>query len=337
MEIFAVIMAGGSGERLWPLSTPLRPKQFVTLFGGKPLIRHALDRLAGLVPVENVLVVTAKTLVGATREALPSLPKANVLAEPCLRNTAPAIALACAEVRRRGGGDAVVAVLTADHLIGPDRAFRATLKKAARLAAVSDSVVTIGIRPTFPSTGFGYIDAASEPPSFVEKPDAKTARRFLKRGTYLWNSGMFIFREGVMERALRAFAPDVARLLDARRPLALYPSIKAISIDYAVMEKLRGLKVVPASFHWDDVGAWDSVADKLGVDRDGNAFRGEVAALDTTGSLVVSEPGTVTAVMGLKDVVVVNTGKVTLVMDRRSAQGVKKLVALASGLDSARR
>ena len=327
MNVFAVIMAGGSGERLWPLSTPERPKQFVTLFGGRPLIRHAADRLAGFVPPGNVLVVTAKSLVAQTRKALPALPAKNILAEPCRRNTAPAVALATREVKRRGGADAVCCILTADQLMEPAAAFRKALKKAAAVAAKDRKIVTLGIRPTYPATGFGYIDSAAEPPRFVEKPDAKTAARFLKKGTYLWNSGMFIFRADVMEAALRAHSPGTARLLDARDWRALYPSLESISIDYAVMEKTKDIAVVPAAFDWDDVGSWNSVQGRFAHDADGNTCLGRAAVHGAKNALVVSTDDHLTAVLGLEDVVVVHTDRATLVCAKSKAQEVKKLLS----------
>lgn len=326
MNVFAIIIAGGSGERLWPLSTPERPKQFVTLFGGKPLIRHAMDRLAGFVPDGNVLVVTAKSLVAQTKKALPSLPPGNILAEPCRRNTAPAVALATREAMRRGGADAVCCILTADQLMEPETEFRKVLKRAVPLAFRNRKIVTIGVRPTYPATGFGYIDTESDPPRFVEKPDAKRAARFLKKGSYLWNSGMFIYRADVMESALRDFAPDTARLFDARDWRKIYPSLESISIDYAVMEKTGDIAVVPASFRWDDVGSWNSVPERFEHDRDGNTRIGKTAVYDARGSVVISTPEHLTALVGLKDVVVVHTDRVTLVCAKSKAQDVRKLV-----------
>ena len=329
MKVFAVIIAGGSGERLWPLSTPEHPKQFVTLFGGKPLIRHAMDRIAGIVEPSEVLVVTAKPLVSQTRKALPALPKANILAEPCRRNTAPAIALAVREVKKRGGSDAVCCILTADHLVDPESEFRQALRQAIAVAVKERKIVTLGIRPTYAATGFGYIDIAANPPRFTEKPDARKAARFLKRGTYLWNSGMFIFRVDVMESELRAFAPDAARLLDAGNWKAIYSSLESESIDYAVMEKTKELAVVPAEFRWDDVGSWNSVPNRFEHDADDNTCLGKTAVYDTKGSVVVSTPDHLAAVVGLKDVVVVHTNKVTLVCAKSKAQDIKRLLAKA--------
>ena len=327
MKLFAVIIAGGSGERLWPLSTSERPKQFVTLFGGVPLIAQAVERVDGMIAPENVLVVTGEALVAQTVAALPKLPRANILGEPCRRNTAAAVALAVREVRARAGDDAVIAILTADHLIEPAAAFRSTLAKAVDRAFNDRRIVTIGIRPTYAATGFGYIDAAAEPPRFVEKPDRARAEEFLRAGHFLWNSGMFIFRADVMAAELAALAPSAARLLDAADWRALYPELESISIDYAVMEKTAAIAVVPSEFEWSDVGSWSAVADRFGRDGDGNTLLGDVTALDTTGTLVVAEKGRRVAVLGLADAVVVETGTATLVASASKLDRMRALVA----------
>lgn len=326
MNAYAVIMAGGGGERLWPLSRGGEPKQFFSLFESKPLIRHAADRLKGLFPAERILVVTAKSFVRRTRKELPELPSANIIAEPCRRNTAPAVALATREVAKRGGNDAVCCILTADHLIKPVGAFQSALRRAIRRAEKGGAIVTLGIKPTFPATGYGYINAASKPIRFTEKPDAKTAAKFLKQGTYYWNSGMFVFRTDTMSAALREFAPEVARLLDARRPLALYPDLKPISIDYAVMEHYDRIQVIPASFRWSDVGTWKSVSEQLPVDRDGNAVIGRAKLIDVRDSLVISDDGHLTAVLGLDNVVVVHTPEATFVCAKDRSEDVRKLL-----------
>ena len=198
--IFAIILAGGSGERFWPLSSPKRPKQFLKIFGGKSLIRQAMERVLPVVPVANIIVITAKTLAAATRAELPELPRENVILEPCRKNTASAIATALGEVLRRGGEDALAITLTADQLMKKPGVFRSLLVKSLGVAARKDVIVTLGVKPTYPATGFGYIDR--ERKIFVEKPDATTAARSLKSGKYLWNAGMFIFRAGALAAIL---------------------------------------------------------------------------------------------------------------------------------------
>lgn len=353
---YAIIIAGGSGERLWPISTEKRPKQFVRVFGGKELIRHAVDRLAGLIPPERTLVITARRLVGLTRRTLPQIPAANVIGEPCRRDTAPAVAVACALVKRFGGADAVGCILTADHLMTPERLFRATLRDAILAASLTDSIVTMGIEPTCAETAYGYIEggasvdlgtktAFSRVRRFVEKPDAHTAERYLATGRFLWNSGMFIWRARTMEAAFSRAAPDLAALIPALSnarsiPAALrrlYPSLRTISIDYAVMEKTDSILVAKSEFAWDDVGSWRSLANHFPADAQGNVCLGSCALRDVGGSIVVSPNDHLTAVMGLKDVVVVHTPQATLVCSRARAHELKALLHNAAGGLAARR
>ena len=262
-EFYAVILSGGSGERFWPLSTPDRPKQFLTVFGGKSLIRQSVDRLAGLVPPERILVITAASLAKATRRELPMLPRANVVSEPCRRDTAAAVATACGLVERRGGESAVAAILTADQLMGNVAAFRRVLADAARAAAATDDIVTMGVTPDYPATGFGYIqvgEAANlktatvfhKARKFVEKPDEATARRYLASKRYVWNAGMFVWKVSTMKAALAQGAPALADLAaavaDRRHSVSrtletTYPGLPRISIDYAVMEKVSNILV----------------------------------------------------------------------------------------------
>ncbi|MBO7482495.1 MAG: mannose-1-phosphate guanylyltransferase [Kiritimatiellae bacterium] len=344
-ESYAVILAGGNGERLWPLSTPGRPKQFVDLFGGKPLIRHAVDRLEGLIPPERVLVITAERLVALTREALPGVPAENIIGEPCRRDTAAAVAVACGLVMRLGGPDAVGCILTADQLIDPAEKFRRTLGDAIEAAAKTGAIVTMGIVPTYPATGFGYIESGAqadlgtatrfdEVVRFVEKPDAATAERYLATGRFSWNAGMFIWKASAMKAEFEANAPDIAKLIgkvaesaDVAGTLASeYPSIRAISVDYAVMEKTRNILVAKSEFGWDDVGSWLAIPGRFGSDGEGNTRIGRTAVLGTSGSIVVSDGSHLTAVLGMEDVVVVHTADATLVCPKSRLGELKSLV-----------
>ena len=345
MNAYAIIMAGGNGERLWPLSTPQNPKQFVSLFGGKALIRHAADRLEGLIPPERIFVVTAKRLQAMTRKALPHIPKENIVAEPCRRDTAAAVAVACGLVKRHGGDGAVGCVLTADHLMTPEAEFRKTLKDAIAAASSNDAIVTLGIRPDYPATGFGYVECAAKISSrgktefhkvvrFVEKPDEKTAKRYLRTGRFLWNSGMFIWRAEVLEAAFASAAPDIAPLISkvarSRGVNALlereYGAIRAISFDYAVMEHIGSILVGKCSFKWDDVGSWLSVAGHFPKDERGNVIIGSGVLYDVADSIAVGCDGRVTALLGVKDVVVVDTGRATLVCAKDRVQDIRKLL-----------
>lgn len=322
MNVYGVILAGGSGERFWPVSHEGCPKPFVDIFGGKTLIRHAFERLHGVIKPENTLVITAKRYTALVRKSLPELPKKNVLGEPCRRDTAAAVALATGLVRKRGGDDAVVCILTADHLMSPEESFRKALSAAIARAQEATEIVTIGIEPTRPETGFGYLDPLKK--RFVEKPDLKTAKRYVKSGRFLWNSGMFVFRVRTMAEALSAHAPDFLPLV--RKPTtAIYPSLPKISIDYAVMEKIANLGVVRGSFRWNDVGTWDALSSILGSDSCGNTFLGASSCLDVKDSIIVSDGSAPTVVIGLKDVVVVHTSRGTLVCAKDRVQDIKKL------------
>ena len=347
-EAYAVILAGGRGERFWPLSTRQRPKQFLTLFGGKPLLAQAVERLEGLIPLERTLVITSDDLVPLTRQTVPGLPAANVIGEPCGRDTAAACALACALVERRDP-DGVVCILTADQIMKDVPAFRQTLADTIAVATAHDVIATIGIVPTAPATGFGYIraakafDAATATPfmhveRFVEKPDLATAQSYLAAGCYFWNAGMFIWRVSVMRQALAAFAPELDVLCGrivaapAGQEMATvavaYPDLKRISIDYAVMEHARNLIVARGEFGWDDVGSWTSAADHLPLDADGNAAMGRYHTLDAAGNVVIAAEGQTVVLLGVEDLVVVQSGGVTLVCSKARAQDVKKVLPL---------
>jgi len=347
-EFYAVVLSGGSGERFWPLSTPDRPKQFLSVFGGKSLIRQSVDRLAGLVPPERILVVTGAAMVKATRRELPELPRANIVAEPCRRDTAAAVASACGVVERRGGADAVAAVLTADQLMRDVDAFRRVLADAVRAARETDAIVTMGVTPNHPATGFGYIEVGASAEvgtvtpffrarRFVEKPDAATAKRYLRSGKYVWNAGMFVWKVAVMKRALVDGAPGLAILeaavadranAPARAMEVLYPQLPRISIDYAVMEKAKNILVSRGEFGWDDVGTWSSADRHLATDARRNVLKGDVAVLDVSDTVAISDAGAPKiALLGVKDLVVVATRDSVLVADKGRVQELKKLLA----------
>ena len=351
---YAVIMAGGSGERFWPLSTGARPKQFVTLFGGKPLIRHAVDRLEGLVPPERILIVTSAALAAASREACGNLPPENVIGEPCRRDTAAACALSCGLVAARDP-EGVAAILTADQIMADAPAFRQILADSFAAAAASDAIVTIGVEPDHPATGFGYIEGGESVDfgtatrflrarRFVEKPDAETARRYLAAGNYRWNAGMFIWRVRTMRAAISAHAPDLLPLVDvpakASSPSALdaalaelYPTLRKISVDYAVMEKCSNIVMATGAFGWDDVGSWPSIEKHFDRDADGNVAIGRVESLDSARNIVVSHggDGRLVALLGCEDMVVVQTEKATLICPKAQSQRIKELVRQLGG------
>ena len=352
-NFYAVILSGGSGERFWPLSTPERPKQFLTVFGGKSLLRQAVERLRGLVPPERILVVTAESLAAATKKELPELPAGNIVAEPCRRDTAAAVATACGVVEARGGENAVAAILTADHIMRDKAAFRKVLADAACAAAKTGCIVTMGVAPDCPATGFGYIRVGgpvktgtttkfSSAEKFVEKPDLATARRYLASGKYVWNAGMFVWSVSTMKKALLENVPGLAILeatvASARTPRRIqkalatyYPQLPKISIDYAVMERVRYMLVSRSAFGWDDVGTWSSASRHLPLDACRNVSKGDVALLDVADSTVIST-GPRIAAMGVEGLVVVATKDSVLVADKSRAQDLKKLLAKAKAV-----
>ena len=321
----AVILAGGSGERFWPLSTPEKPKQFLRVFGGESLIRQSVLRLQGLVPASDVFVVTSKDLVAATRRELPELPRENVLGEPMRRDTGAAVALGVGVAGRED--DAVVGFFPADQMVTNVKAFARCVKQAVSKARKSDSVVTLGIRPEYPATGFGYVDPKSG--RFVEKPDERKARAYLKKG-YLWNAGMFIARAATFRAAFAAHAPELARLAsmtEAPSAAALanvYESLPRISFDFAVMEKLPRVEVVAADCGWDDVGSYGAFDRYFPHDTRGNVREGPCTVVEADGNICIARSARI-SLLGVKNLVVVTTPDAVLVADKSRLGEIKKL------------
>ena len=346
---YAVIMAGGIGSRFWPQSRQERPKQFLQVFGEATLIQNTVARLQGLVPAERCLVVTNRRYAEQTAEQLPAVPPENVLAEPIARNTAPCIAYAAAKLLARDP-DATMIVLPADHLIRNVRRFHEVLAVAVGKAQEPGALVTIGINPTHPETGYGYIqfdaseagDNGADAPrafpvrTFAEKPDLATAERFLDSGDFLWNSGMFAWRADTIMEQFRQHLPDahaafepVQRAVGTEREAAAvaeaYAESPRISIDYGVMERAERVYVVPGSFGWNDVGDWRAVYDLSEKDEAGNALHGNVIVHDASRCLVQGKDRLVVLV-GVHDTVVVETDDALLVCNRESTQQVKNVV-----------
>ena len=347
-KAYAIVIAGGEGRRLWPLSSPDFPKQFVSVFGGTPLIRQAIDRLKGLIPSERILIVTAAKFVPLTRKTLPEIPATNIIGEPCRRDTAGAVAIACALVKRLGGDDAIGCILPSDQLINPVSSFQVALKDAISAAANSNAIVTLGIQPDRGATEYGYIECDGEANlktktlfcrvrRFIEKPDERTALRYLKAKRYLWNAGMFIWSVKTLERAFADHAPDIGKII---APLAscknlpaslrrIYPGIRSISFDYAVMEKISEILVAKCSFDWDDAGSWHSLAKQLPADENGNIVIGDVTLCETTSSTAISTNRHTVAIAGLKDVIVIHAPTATLVMSKKSVKNAKAIAEKA--------
>ncbi|MCA9101022.1 MAG: mannose-1-phosphate guanylyltransferase [Pirellulales bacterium] len=347
--LYAVIMAGGSGTRFWPESRAECPKQLLDLAGNKTMIQATVDRLAGLIPEENVLVATSARLAEAMREQLPQLPPQMILGEPCKRDTAPCIGLAAIYLGR-DDPDAVMAVMPADHVIQPTAKFQEAVQQAVALVQSSPQrIVTFGITPTYAAESFGYIQrgAALDAPGgeapafrvsrFREKPDAATARQYLESGDFYWNSGIFVWRTATIMDALRQHQPDMyerlGRIADAwdtpERDAVLageFEAIKPISIDYAVMEQASDVAVIEAPFEWDDVGSWRSIARLRGSDDDGNTVSGRHVGVRTTGCIIRSSGDHLIATMGLEDCIVVHTPRATLVANKNDEESVRQLV-----------
>jgi mannose-1-phosphate guanylyltransferase/mannose-6-phosphate isomerase len=342
----ALILAGGSGTRFWPLSRKNRPKQLLALEGDRTLLRDTVERLQPLVPPEAVWVCTTRALAGAVRRELPEVPPAQVLLEPEGRNTAPAIGWSVRslpEEARRG----VVAVLPADHRVGDPAAFRDTLARAAQAVAADDRVMTLGVTPRWPETGYGYLELADPAPGiqgagglrrvrrFVEKPTLANAERFVASGNYLWNAGIFVFRGTTFLDVLAGLQPELARGLEEiaaepQRVEEIYRRLPADSIDYAVMEKLDDITTLPLDCGWSDLGSWSALDEVLPRDAAGNTGRGDSVAVDAGGNLLFADAGLI-AVLGVRDLVVVRTGDAVLVMPKERAQEVRQIVAELAG------
>ena len=341
--LWAVIMAGGSGTRFWPLSRRHRPKQLLPFASGGSLLRAAVDRVLPLVGPERVWVVTAAEMAAATRAQLADLPAEHVLVEPQGRDTAACVGWAAWRLAAERD-DAVMAMLPADHLVDGE-ALRDALRLSARAARELGGLITLGVRPRSPETGFGYLQVGDEVPlagggrvrrvvRFVEKPPRAAAEAMLADGGYLWNAGMFVWTAASIRAAIRTHVPELAGRLDELMQEArgggeeaalarLYPLLPRISIDYGVMEKASEVWAVPVDFAWSDVGSWEGLAEVMGG-PEGVRF-GDVLGIDSDGAVLVSD-GPFVAALGVPGVVVVATGDAVLVLPRSASQRVREIV-----------
>ena len=344
--MFVSVLAGGSGTRLWPLSRTNHPKQFLRLTGDRSLLQETIDRVLPLVPIQQIAVVTEHTQAAEVARELPDLPPANILAEPLQRGTATALGLAALWVQRQNPREVIVS-LHSDHLIGDPDAFRQTLLAAVEAASDGRHLLTLGIRPTEPATSYGYIRVGQpiapagsltyyRVDEFVEKPDRPRAERYLADGSYLWNSGIFVWRVDTFLQRFAELLPDTFKRLqeiaaeldrpDGKEALArIYPTIQSQTIDVGIMERADNVAVIPAAFPWSDVGSWAELLEVLPADSEGNVVRGTHIGLDTQRSLIFALTKPV-ATIGLSDLVIVDTPDVLLVCPRDRAQAVKQLV-----------
>jgi mannose-1-phosphate guanylyltransferase len=343
-QLHAILLAGGSGSRFWPASRRARPKQFLRIVGERAMLAETRMRLDGLVAPERTWVVTTRAQAAEAAAALPELAPSQFLIEPCARNTAAAIAMAALHVAARDP-DALQVVLPADHVIRPRSAFQATLRAACETVRTSadEPLLVFGIHPSYAATEFGWIkssgvervvDAAAVHvvERFVEKPPLARAKQFLEEGGYFWNSGMFLWSSRAITRALDEHAPAVRAALSGPHDTAqfehAYAQLPPVSIDVAVFERARGVRMLPIDYFWSDVGAWDALAGVHPADERGLVSAGGAAlsALDSKDCIAYGESGSLIALVGVQDLIVVRSGEVTLVCRRDRAQDVKTLV-----------
>ncbi len=339
-------MAGGKGERFWPKSRSSFPKQFLSLTtDGKTMLQHTVERLLPLVELGDVYIVTNQDYVEIVKTQLPGLPQENILAEPVARNTAPCIGLAAAVIRSKYE-DAVMLVLPSDHLIKYTEMYVDTLRQAIDLAQEGENLVTLGITPTYPETGYGYINFVRDEANkqrgiykvnrFVEKPDIDTAKEYLGSGQYLWNSGMFIWKLSTILEKFRQFMPDTyAGLVKIQQAVGqkqfdsvlktCFSGFRSESIDYGILEKAENIYTIPGTFGWDDVGSWLSLERINRTNEFGNMVQGDVVTIKTKNTTIVGGSKLIAAV-GLEDMVIVDTEDALLVCAKDAAQDIKKVI-----------
>ncbi|MGH7457976.1 MAG: mannose-1-phosphate guanylyltransferase [Longimicrobiaceae bacterium] len=334
--LWVMVLAGGVGSRFWPLSTPERPKQLLSLGSERPLICDTVERAALLAPKERIRLLAGESLGAALLPAVPGLDGSNLWAEPAARGTGPVLVWAAFRAHQRDPG-AVMVSLHADHVISPPERFAEDVRAAVRLANEYRRLFTIGVPPNRPETGYGYIRTGDtleggegfRVAEFVEKPDRKRAERYLAAGGYWWNTGIFVWRVADLLEEVRVHTPEIApqlELLEKGRDDAFFERVTPVSIDEGVLERSGRVGVVRANFRWDDAGAWDSLFRTSTPDEDGNVVVGAAHAVDTTGSVLFAEDGPVVT-FGVDDLIVVRAAGITLVTRPERAPGLKELLA----------
>jgi len=344
---YAVIMAGGSGTRFWPRSRKNRPKQLLNITGDEILLKKTIDLITPIIPASRITIVTTLLQADSVKNTVSQIPKDNIIIEPFGKNTAPAIGIASLFIEKKDTKDAVMVVLPADHYIEDTKTFHKIIMAGAAQASQKDCIVTIGIPPRGPETGYGYIEAGEKidaekgiyaVASFHEKPDLRTAERFIEQGTFYWNSGIFIAKTATMLKEIKEYLPhNYQGLMNIQTALgtdeesnvinSTYKEMEAISIDYGVIEKSKRVFMIQGDFGWNDVGSWPSAAQYWPKDSDNNAFIGELIGLDSSECIVYS-PKKPVALLGVKDLVIVEDEDALLICTKERAQDVKKIVEI---------
>ncbi len=345
--ITSLIMAGGKGERFWPKSRTNLPKQFLNISGNKSMIQQAVQRLEKLMNIQRIFVVTNELYAELIRAQIPHLPAENIIIEPVGRNTAPCIALSTLYIEERYP-DSTIIVLPSDHIIKNEDEFVDILRTATEVSQQGENIVTLGITPTYPETGYGYIESSNEKTvvnslevhkvnRFVEKPDSDTAKDYLLAGNYFWNSGMFIWKSSTILKNFERYMPELygitlnikMNMSEGAPPEYLnreFMQMPDVSIDYGIMERAERIYVIPCKFGWDDVGSWNALDRINDRDDNGNVIRGNILNIDTKRCIIESNNGKLVATLGIEDLIVVDTEDVTLICSKEKAQEMKLLI-----------
>jgi mannose-1-phosphate guanylyltransferase len=346
MTITAVIMAGGKGERFWPKSRTNLPKQFLNISGNKSMIQQTIARLEKLINISHIYIVTNELYAELIRAQLPLLPVENIIIEPIGRNTAPCVGLASLIIEQKYP-DSTMVVLPSDHIIENEEGFIHILQTAVEVAQHNGNLVTLGIKPTYPETGYGYIESTNQMNlindlevhkvnQFVEKPDIETAQSYLDSGNFFWNSGIFIWKTSVIRSYIKELMPEMQDVLETMQTAfetsdrndvirAEFSKMPDQSIDYGIMEKVSNIYVIPCIFGWDDVGSWTALDRISERDENGNVIKGNILNLDTKRCIIESN-GKLIATLGVEDLIIIDTEDVTLICTKEKAQEVKLLL-----------
>ncbi len=345
-KLYCVTMAGGSGTRFWPRSKVAKPKQYLDLFGNESLLQSTIQRFRKFIDKQEIFIVSQKSQATVLGEQAPEIPKDNLIYEPVGKNTLPCMGLV-AMIAEKEDPECVMVISPADHLIQNDELFRDTVLLASKIACENNDFVTIGIPPSYPATGYGYVQIDREVTEendirsfkvkrFVEKPDLETAEAYMEQGGFYWNSGLFVFKVSVFLDAMKKFSPDLYH--DLRKIQAeignpdfgktldtIYREVESISVDYGIMEHAQNISLVEGNFQWNDLGSWEAVYLISNKDKNGNYASGEAVFYDSSNSYVYGNDGVI-ALIGLDDVIVVRDGNTTLVCKRDKAEEVKMVV-----------